>query len=418
VKLARLFQQFFIYLGYFTSTMLVSIMLIEFIACAALYAYRKMHSGSEHDSITSNPVFSQYVWASDLRKEEKLRLAAGSRTYMPFRVWGLTEWHGNYMNNDATEFGVIRRTLNPLRPKCKDLPKTNVWIFGGSTLYGTGVPDSLTLPSYLSRELNTTSCVEVTNFGVEGYVNNQELNVLEEELKAGHQPDIVIFYDGFNDALVGAINPGIPGTHIGYLTVKARLEGTVIGRLEFLRRSCAVQVANATIFNLFRPDVTPSEPGLRTKAIATVENFEQNLKIANALGNSHGFHVYAFWQPVVVFGHKPLTASEKRLVESSSNSATPFQAMIPVYEEAQRRAVSASDFVFLGNVFDEVQEALYFDWVHLSPRGNELAARAIAEYITAHDSVSGQGETSSKDMRPSAHHVGVRVRQPRASQLN
>jgi hypothetical protein len=218
------------------------------------------------------------------------------------------------------------------------------------------------------------------------------LIVLESELKAGHHPDTVIFYDGFNDGLVGGIDPGIPGAHIGYTTVKARLEGSVIARFDFLRRSCAAPLATATILKFLRHDVTPTAPGLQAKAVATVEKFEQNLNIARALGKSYGFRVYAFWQPVIVYGHKPLAASEKSLVDASFKPATPFQSMIPVYQEAQRRAASAGGFVFLGNVFDGVQETLYFDWVHLSPRGNELAARAIAEYITAHDGFPGQGE--------------------------
>jgi len=364
--------------------------LFELVACVSLSAYRRIHSDPGRDPFTANPAFSQYTWAPDLLREQKMRLALETRTYLPFRVWGLTEWHGNYMNNDATEFGVIRRTINPRRPECEEVPSTNIWIFGGSTLYGTGVPDSLTLPSYLSRELNANHCVEVTNFGVEGYVNNQELIVLESELKAGGHPNTVIFYDGFNDGLVGTIEPGIPGVHIGYATVKARVEGNLTARLDFLRRSCAGQLASATIFKFFRHNPSPADPALRAKAKATVENFEQNLNIARALGKSSDFRVYAFWQPMVVYGHKPLAASEKLLVDASSNPSTPFQAMIPVYQEAQQRSASAGEFVFLGNVFDTVQETLYFDWVHLSPRGNELAAHAIAEYISAHEGVLGR----------------------------
>jgi lysophospholipase L1-like esterase len=390
VKLDRPFPEFFVYLGYFAFTVLVTVTLFELVACVSLSAYRRIHSDPGRDPFTANPAFSQYTWAPDLLREQKMRLAVETRTYLPFRVWGLTEWHGNYMNNDATEFGVIRRTINPRRPECEEVPSTNIWIFGGSTLYGTGVPDSLTLPSYLSRELNANHCVEVTNFGVEGYVNNQELIVLESELKAGGHPNTVIFYDGFNDGLVGTIEPGIPGVHIGYATVKARVEGNLTARLDFLRRSCAGQLASATIFKFFRHNPSPADPALRAKAKATVENFEQNLNIARALGKSSDFRVYAFWQPMVVYGHKPLAASEKLLVDASSNPSTPFQAMIPVYQEAQQRSASAGEFVFLGNVFDTVQETLYFDWVHLSPRGNELAAHAIAEYISAHEGVLGR----------------------------
>jgi lysophospholipase L1-like esterase len=401
----RPFPRFFAYVGYAAFSLLATAALLELLACATSSAYRRIHPDSERDSITNNPVFSKYSWAPELHREQKLRLAAQSRNYVPFRIWGLTEWHGNFMNNDATEFGVVRRTINLRRPGCERLPKANIWIFGGSALYGTGVPDSLTLPSYLSRELNANHCVELTNFGVEGYVNDQEMIVLESELKAGHQPDTVIFYDGFNDGLVGTVDPGIPGVHIGYSTIKARLEGSVIARLDFLRRSCAAQLATAPILKLFhrRLRPVPADAAIGAKAIATVENYEQNLNIARALGKSRGFRVYAFWQPVVVYGHKPLALSERLLVDASSDPTTPFQAMIPVYEEAQRRAASAAEFVFLGNLFDTVQEPVYFDWVHLSPRGNEIAAHAVAEYITAHAGVIGQDEDGVRNGDLSTH---------------
>jgi lysophospholipase L1-like esterase len=412
VKLDRPYPQFFAYLGYVVFSLFATALLLELIVCTSTSAYRRIHPDRGLDPITSNPAFSRYSWAQDLHKEQKSRLAAQSRNYVPFRVWGLAEWHGNYMNNDATEFGVIRRTINPRRPECEGLPKTIIWMFGGSTLYGTGVPDSLTLPSFLSRELNTNHCFELINFGVEGYVNDQEVIVLEDELKAGHHPDIVIFYDGFNDGLVGTIDPGIPGAHIGYSAIKARLEGTTIGRLDFFRRSCTIQLAAATISKFFhrKVQIVNTDASLRAKAIATVEHFEQNLNIAMDLGKSRGFRVYGFWQPTVVYGRKPLSASEVLMVVASSDPATPFQAMIPVYEEAQRRAASAGKFVFLGNVFDAVQEPLYFDWVHLSPRGNELVAHAVAEYVTAHAEVTGQAERIAEGNDIGRHQVGVSMR--------
>jgi lysophospholipase L1-like esterase len=403
--LKRPFPQFFAYVGYLSFSLLATAALLELLACATSSAYRRIHPNSERDSIANTPAFSQYAWAPELHREQKLRFAAQSRNYVPFRIWSLTEWHGNFMNNDATEFGVVRRTINPRRPACERLPKANIWIFGGSALYGTGVPDSLTLPSYLSRELNANRCVELTNFGVEGYVNDQEMILLEGELKAGHHPDIVIFFDGFNDGLVGTIDPGIPGVHLGYSHTKARLEGTVIARLDFLRRSCAVQLATTAILKLFprKLHTVSTDAGLRAKAIATVENFEQNLRIAKDLGKAEGFRVYAFWQPVVVYGHKPLAVSERLLVDASSDSGTPFQTMIPVYEEAQRRAASNADFIFLGNVFYTIQEPVYFDWVHLSPRGYEIAAHAVAEYITAHSEVTGLGEGGMQGSDLSSH---------------
>jgi hypothetical protein len=49
-----------------------------------------------------------------------------------------------------------------------------------------------------------------------------------------------------------------------------------------------------------------------------------------------------------------------------------------VNEEAARRSLPGGDFIFLGHVFDSVQEPVYFDHLmHPGPRGNQIVARAI-----------------------------------------
>jgi hypothetical protein len=50
-----------------------------------------------------------------------------------------------------------------------------------------------------------------------------------------------------------------------------------------------------------------------------------------------------------------------------------------VNEEAERRS-QGGDFIFLGRIFDCVQEPVYIDHLmHLGPRGNQIVARAIAQ---------------------------------------
>jgi hypothetical protein len=71
--------------------------------------------------------------------------------------------------------GVVRKTTSPNGQTCTGQSTRSVWMFGGSALYGTGVPDWATLPSYLSRVLNAVrrGCIIVVKSGVEDYVTNQ-----------------------------------------------------------------------------------------------------------------------------------------------------------------------------------------------------------------------------------------------------
>jgi len=58
--------------------------------------------------------------------------------------------------------------------------------------------------------------------------------------------------------------------------------------------------------------------------------------------------------------------------------------MAATYREAERRAAQEGNFVFLGGVFDSTKEPVYIDQGHLGPRGNEVVAQSIANYVRDH----------------------------------
>jgi hypothetical protein len=58
--------------------------------------------------------------------------------------------------------------------------------------------------------------------------------------------------------------------------------------------------------------------------------------------------------------------------------------MAAVYREAEIHAARDRNYVYLGGLFDSTKEPLYVDEAHLGPRGNEIAAQAIASYIQDH----------------------------------
>jgi lysophospholipase L1-like esterase len=390
----------FSFLGFAIVIVTLSATLLELLSWA-IWSIHPLSREAELENQGASPVYAGVDWAREFWREEFLRRQQ-LKNYVPFRIWGVTEWHSQFINNDHGATGILRRTINPA--SCDRVQPTTVWTFGGSTMYGTAVPDFATIPSYLSRDLNSGSpdCVVVVNFGAEGYVTDQELILLQEQLKAGGRPDIVVFYDGVNDSSLAWAAPGHANPHFSFAMLKNRVEGSLSGRLDFLQKSYAVRLTRAALARLQPPGsfaslVATEQPNI----IATFRNYEGNLRIARALSDAYKFKLYCFWQPMLTYGHKPLVQFEEKMAARDATATSPdsawFLTMNAVYREAEQHASTDGVYVFLGGLFDSIQEPLYVDEAHLGPRGNEIVAQAIADHIRTHPGgwTHAQGSSSS-----------------------
>jgi lysophospholipase L1-like esterase len=384
VVTGRPVERFFAVLGFAVCALVVLATLLELASWAAWSLAPHSETRYGFETQRTSPAYQGDAWAAEFWQDEPRRQMS-RKVYVPFRVWSVTPWHSKYVNNDESNTGLWRRTINPTSDECKTRP-VNVWIFGGSTMYGTAVPDWATIPSYLSRDLNASGsgCVVVSNFGVEGYVSNQELILLMEQLKAGGHPDVVIFYDGLNDAGAAGPSSGPPKPHFSIEKIKPRVEGSLAGRFDFIRESYTFLIARAVEGVFFGRHSSQSVLNeLHAKAVATLDNYEANLRVAKALAQTYKFRIYCFWQPSLYYGQKPLVPFEKQLPDISTRD--PWALITTaVYQEAGNRAATTGGFVFLGGMFDSVNGPIYLDQGHLGPRGNELAAQAVAQYIQAH----------------------------------
>jgi len=368
-------------LGYVVFTGIIVIALLEFGAFVTLSVCHWLWPETAINFAANSPAYRAYSWAPEFWKEEEARWRSQHGSYEPFRIWGVAPWHSKFINTDDSKNGSWRRTINPLG--CAENTRTDVWMFGGSTLFGTGVPDWATIPSFLSRDLNSieVGCVVVTNFGTEGYVTNQELILLIDQLKVGRRPRLVVFYDGVNDSYAGAVSPGLATAHVSFANIKARVEGSLVGRIDFLRDSYAFRLAMMVINSVHRTNVVMEAGQNESKAQATLDNYQANLRMVRILGDAYGFRVFCFWQPALVYGRKVLSPFEWKIAANETDQGT-FRIMATVYREAEKRGVKDNDFIFLGSDFDTCSEPVYLDkWMHLSPAGNELVARTLATYI-------------------------------------
>lgn len=320
----------------------------------------------EADARVNSPAYQDKKYARMIYRD----LAAMKVLYDPNAVWSLAPQHGATLNID--EAG--HRHTCYLSEVNNTKPAVQIFMFGGSTLFGTGSDDCNTIPSQLVKQLTrSTQSVQITNFGVTGHESTQELAHLIAELRKGARPDIVIFYDGVNDVYAGAYSPGIPGAHENLDSITNRFESSAWSQI--WKNSSLMKLTSYIV------DRTKRHSFAKTKTDSineTINTYKTNLEILDSLSHRYGFQYIAFWQPVMYVSHKSLTAYEK------SNNETGLLSHI--YQDAYGQRAKNSEFKQLSfydisSVFDREQEDIYVDYCHVAPKGNQLVAEVMADKV-------------------------------------
>jgi hypothetical protein len=269
-----------------------------------------------------------------------------------------------------------------------------VFVFGGSSVFGYGVADADTLPARLHGALTTRlgRPVCLRNFGQFGWSSTQGVIALLRELQERPAPELVVFYDGFNDVNIlgddgvgGGAPRGAPDYDGAVAVARADRHGAVTALLELLRSSHLWE-AVVRWRRAWRP--APSSPAGDQPPVTTpdaiVRAYITNVEAVRAIAGAHGFQAAFFWQPTLWVKAGARTADEQRLLADGpvrQGAPALLQATYPlVAAEAGRRA----GLFYLGDIFDTTPAPTpYLDECHLTPAGNAAVAARIAGLLGA-----------------------------------
>lgn len=340
----------------------------ELISLAALSVIQRRPARLQHSYYQKQP------WAAEFWKEIAL---ASPTHYRPFVVWKRAPFAGRYVNVDADG---LRRTVNP---DCSASAR-QIWMFGSSTLWGTGAPDDQTVPSFLSRVYaRTLGPICVTNFSEAGWTSTQNIIQLELALKrAQHLPDLVLFDDGFADVFA-TYESGAVDVHTDFESIRNVLEaGLHRSAFAYLRDTATYRLLAAgmnKIAQLKGDAVQANRPSRDLPHLAemTVANYLANMKLVDALSSAYGFHYVSFWGPVLYVGHKPLSRPERDILA----------AVGPQLPDLCRRtyglmfSVPHPRVTDISDTFDATPADTYLDPTHVTPDGNRLVALRMLEEL-------------------------------------
>ncbi len=319
--------------------------------------------------------------------------------YQPYTVWTRKPIVGQYINVDDQGYRVTK--FNSDAPDAM-----RIWLIGGSTTWGMGVPDLHPIASQLSRLFNEWGVqTRVLNLGHTGFVSTQEVVTLIRELQTREAPDVFVVYDGLNEGLGLAGRPDLPNPHYLINRVSDLFEsrstepapGTPSLIMEVAKTTGYFRLATSLRTRFLPGQARENVAGSRKEFIndadiASVAERSagillENYQLMNALGEGYGFPCFFFFQPQPGVGDKPLHESEIKVLAKVADD--PEEKWVLDFSREQRTAFrrrlaagqGPEQVVDLSDMFAGVTRPLYLDWAHLSPAGNRLVAERIFDII-------------------------------------
>ena len=288
--------------------------------------------------------------------------------WLPYSYWVVAPYESELIN--VNEIG-LRQTLSfvdhPSAPR--------VYFFGGSTAWGEGARDAYTIPSQAGRLLADQGApAAVANYAQTGYVSAQDLILFQRQLALGNQPDLAVFYQGFNDIYSAYLQSkaGLP------LRESQRLDDSEAGRL--LRRGQPLlRPLNSSISDVDWRLVTAdgNSPG------EIVDNWLGNRRLIRAAAKDYGVDVLFVWQPAL-FAKTELSYFEAQ-VAAEIDRALPGFLNLYAEVDGRIRELAADgaleDLIILSDLFGSYSGEIFFDEAHINEVGNSLVAEALVDTI-------------------------------------
>jgi len=275
---------------------------------------------------------------SDLRA-----LLAETHTAMvfePFTQYREAPRSGRYVNVHEAGFRV---STNQSRwPPAADRP--TVFVFGGSTTFGYGVPDSETIPSNLQQRIDE---VQVYNFGRSGYFSSGELALFQSLARQGFVPTVAVFIDGLNEFVHWDGKPLFTDRLAAF--VAGTREPSLFGRL--WGRLAGTSLPPAVVSARPDPDVA-------------ISRWRLNKRFIDAVSRDLGVVPVFVWQPVPSFEYGFHFLKGKPAADLVSGGSADF--VRTGYEAFSTARGAMPDVIWLAELQKDRSENLYVDQVHYS----------------------------------------------------
>ena len=261
------------------------------------------------------------------------------------------------------------------------LPNTyRIILVGGSTAFGGhATSDDKTFAVQLEKNLNSKSTelgtsFEIINAGMPAFNSMQELILIEWKLLK-HSPDMIIVFDGFNDAMTYLQRDNRPGfpylfKKIERITSTSALVKNRMRHVRIIRKIMELmekrEVNQQTTFD---PEV--------------VEFYRNNLDVMCHLLNSYSIKPFIVFQPVLDYKDPLSELERKKLENETSMNRKTFVRLCDDLAASAYEVSKDNDAIYLDsrNIFDGISDILFTDDCHMNDRGHKIVADELYQRI-------------------------------------
>jgi len=352
----------------------------------------------------AQPALRDSPWAAEVLAEQTA-LPNVTDSFLGYRM-------GSKASQYTNIFEGIRKSYQSSAPG----KKVSVWFFGASALFGDGQRDDHTIPSEFARLAEADGIpLEVRNYGRPGTAMWQELELFEQTISTGQKPDLVVFYDGFNDLAWQmnveltteptniydptrgkASNAGVSDTNAtAKQSAPTSSSGTTLSDVAgaYWDQSGTHHVYDA-LHDLFagsdpapvqfakgvqQRDTTGTAAGTDvTQAAKNAVSIQSRAaSLATAVATSVGADASFFWQPNVFT--KQLTPDEQAYLGLDGYQPERWN---PAVKEV-RSLLKRTPYVDVSNALDGGTDPVLWDFVHTNEEGARRSAVALYAHLKA-----------------------------------
>ena len=371
----KLLKQFYIYLSILVFNVLIVVLLVNLFFAALL----NLGGNSARAKAPASGRFAFTEYSEELKDlypglkpEEVTALIRETGSiplgYRPFIQFGEKPFVGKHVN--VEKFGF--RPVANQAPWPPDETKKSIFVFGGSTTFGSGVTDYETIASWLSKRLEEMNVngVQVYNFGRGNYIFGQEVVLLQQLLLQNHVPTLAIFIDGLNDLNHVSGNPAFTKKFTQVMD-----EGEISTSWKLF-----LELPISRFFFSGGKNAEANSPeDSNTTSDKVIDRYLSNKKLASGIAQHYGFKTLFVWQPVPVYKY-----DQKFNIFRDFDYSRFLPYLKPGYEIMATRCLRGrcgDDFLWLADMQENFNEPLYVDAVHYSSEMSKNIASKIAETI-------------------------------------